>query len=91
MNRDALILGDSNESRLQNVVRVLIVFGDLLSNSKIYNDSVKNKIKEYLVKVNNEELFKANIQTIWGALNEKQRNNLTALANNWLIICLLLL
>lgn len=54
LNRDALILGDNNESRLQNVVRVLSVFGDLLSNAKIYNDSIKNKIKEYLVKVNNE-------------------------------------
>lgn len=82
LNRDALILGDSNESRLQNIVRVLTVFGDLLSNSKIYNDSIKNKIKEYLVKVNNDELFKANIQAIWGAMNDKQRNNLTTLANN---------
>lgn len=54
LNRDALVLGDNNESRLQNVVRVLSVFGDLLSNAKIYNDSIKNKIKEYLVKVNNE-------------------------------------
>lgn len=54
LNRDTLILGDNNESRFQNVVRVLTVFGDLLSNAKIYNDSVKNKIKEYLVKVNNE-------------------------------------
>lgn len=54
LNRDALVLGDNSESRLQNVVRVLSVFGDLLSNAKIYNDSIKNKIKEYLVKVNNE-------------------------------------
>lgn len=54
LNRDTLILGETNESRLQNVVRVLSVLGDLLSNSKIYNDSVKNKIKEYLIKVNNE-------------------------------------
>lgn len=54
LNRDTLILGETNESRLQNVVRVLSVLGDLLSNSKIYNDSVKNKIKEYLLKVNNE-------------------------------------
>jgi hypothetical protein len=75
-------LGDTNDSRLQNVVKILSVFGDLLSNAKIYNDSVKNKIKEILVKINNEELFKANIQAIWGGLNEKQRNNLTNLANN---------
>ncbi len=83
MNKDTLILGDTNDSRLQNVVKILSVFGDLLSNAKIYNDSVKNKIKEILVKINNEELFKANIQAIWGGLNEKQRNNLTNLANNW--------
>lgn len=75
-------MGDTNDSRLQNVVKVLSVFGDLLSNAKIYNDSVKNKIKEILAKINNEELFKANIQAIWGGLNEKQRNNLTNLANN---------
>lgn len=54
LNRDALILGDANDSRLQNVVKVLSVFGDLLSNAKIYNDAIKNKIKEYLVKINNE-------------------------------------
>jgi hypothetical protein len=45
LQKDGLILGDSNESRLQNVVRVLSVYGDLLSNAKIYNDSVKQKIK----------------------------------------------
>ncbi len=83
LNKDSLILGDSNETRLQNVVRVLAVYGDLLSNSKIYNDAVKNKIKESLAKINHEGLFKDNIQTIWGGLNEKQRNNLTSLANNW--------
>jgi len=54
LNKDSLILGDSAESRLQQIVRVLAVYGDLLSNAKIYNDSVKQKIKEYLVKVNNE-------------------------------------
>lgn len=82
LNKDTLVLGDTNDSRLQNVVRILAVFGDLLSNAKIYNDSVKNKIKEILGKVNSEELFKANIQAIWGGLNDKQRNNLTQLANN---------
>lgn len=54
LNKDSLILGDSNESRLQNIVRVLSVFGDLLSNAKIYNDIIKKKIKEYLAKINNE-------------------------------------
>lgn len=82
LNKDVLILGTTNESRLLNVVKVLAIYGDLLSNSKIYNDSIKQKIKEFLIKVNNEELFKANIQTIWGSLNEKQRNNLTTLANS---------
>jgi hypothetical protein len=75
-------LGQTNESRLQGVVKVLAVYGDLLSNAKIYNDNVKSKIKEYLLRVNNDELFKANIQNIWGHLNEKQRNNLTSLANS---------
>ena len=54
LNKDVLILGNSNDSRLLNIVRVLSVYGDLLSNSKIYNDSVKSKIKEYLLRVNNE-------------------------------------
>lgn len=53
LNKDNLILGDSNESRLQNIIKVLAVYGDLLSNSKIYNDSVKNKIKDYLLVINN--------------------------------------
>lgn len=82
LNNDVLILGTTNESRLLNIVKVLAVYGDLLSNAKIYNDSIKQKIKDYLVKVNSEELFKANIQTIWGSLNEKQRNNLITLANS---------
>ena len=36
-----------------------------------------------MIRINNDELFKINIPTIWGALNEKQRNNLANLANNW--------
>ena len=82
LNKDTLILGVTNESRLLNIVKVLAVYGDLLSNAKIYNDSIKLKIKEYLVKINGEELFKANIQNIWGSLNEKQKNNLTNVASN---------
>jgi hypothetical protein len=82
LNKDSLVLGDANDSRLQNIVRVLAVFGDLLSNAKIYNDSVKNKIKEYILRINSDELFKSHIQSIWGALNDKQRNNLTNLANS---------
>lgn len=84
LNNDRLILGETNESRLQSIVGVLAVFGDLLSNSKIYNDSVKSKVKNILSKINDEELFKSNIQLIWGGLNEKQRNNLTQIATNWL-------
>jgi len=63
------MLGDTNDRRLQNITRVLSVYGDLLSNAKIYNDAVKNKIKEYLMRINNNELFKVNIQGIWAALN----------------------
>ena len=83
LNKDSLVLGENHESRLQNIVRVLSVYGDLLSNAKIYNDSIKSKIKEYLLRINNDELFKVNIANIWAALNDKQRNNLTQLANNW--------
>ena len=61
----------------------MAVYGDLLSNAKIYNDQIKNKIKEFLLRVNNDELFKSHIQNIWGFLNDKQRNNLTTLANSW--------
>jgi hypothetical protein len=82
LNKDTLILGVSNESRLLNIVKVLSVYGDILSNSKITNDVIKLKIKEHLIKVNGEELFQGHIQTIWGSLNEKQRNNLTAVANS---------
>ena len=82
LNKDSLVLGENHESRLQNIVRVLSVYGDLLSNAKIYNDSIKSKIKEYLLRINNDELFKVNIANIWAALNDKQRNNLTQLANN---------
>ena len=45
LNKESLILGDSNDMRLQNIGKVFAVFGDLLSNVKIYNDSIKNKIK----------------------------------------------
>ncbi len=82
LNKDSLVLGENPETRLQNIVRVLSVFGDLLSNAKIYNDSIKIKIKEYLLRINNDELFKVNIANIWASLNDKQRNNLTQLANN---------
>jgi hypothetical protein len=54
LNKDALILGVTNESRILNIVKVLGVYGDLLSNQKIINDSIKLKIKEHLVKVNGE-------------------------------------
>ncbi len=54
LNKDSLVLGENHEIRLQNIVRVLSVFGDLLSNAKIYNDSIKIKIKEYLLRINND-------------------------------------
>ena len=54
LNKDALVLGGTNESRMLNIVIVLAVYGDMLSNSKIINDSIKLKIKEYLKKVNGE-------------------------------------
>jgi hypothetical protein len=82
LKKDTLILGVTSESRLVNIVKVLSVYGDILSNSKITSDVIKLKIKEHLVKVNGEELFQGHIQTIWGSLNEKQRNNLTAIANS---------
>lgn len=82
LNKDTLILGTTPESRLLNIIKVLSVYGDLLSNAKIYNDQIKNKIKEHLIRINNDELFKSNIQNIWGQLNDKQRNNLTTIANS---------
>ena len=81
MNKDTWVLGNETNERLQNIVRVLSVFGDLLSNAKIYNDSIKNKIKNYLLVVNQNELFQANIQSIWSALNDKQRKNLESIVN----------
>ena len=81
MNKDTWVLGNETNERLQNIVRVLSVFGDLLSNAKIYNDSIKNKIKNYLLVVNQNELFQANIQSSWSALNDKQRKNLESIAN----------
>jgi hypothetical protein len=81
LNKDTWVLGNETNERLQNIVRVLSVFGDLLSNAKIYNDSIKNKIKNYLLVVNQNELFQANIQSIWSALNDKQRKNLESIVN----------
>ncbi len=52
LNKDTLILGLTNESRMLNIVKVLGVYGDLLSNQKIINDSIKKKIKQQLSKVN---------------------------------------
>lgn len=82
LNKDVWILGIDDNSRIQRVVNVLALFGDMLSNSKIYNEAVSIKIKNYLISINSNDLFKNHIQNIWTQLNEKQRKNLEKIANN---------
>lgn len=82
LNKDTWILGVDETSRVQRVASVLATFGDLLSNAKIYNDSIVKKIRDYLLSINSDNFFKNHIQNIWGQLNEKQRKNLEKVANN---------
>jgi xanthine/uracil permease len=64
------------------MAKVLAIFGEILSNPKIFNDAVKLKMKQILMNVNSNDFFKAGIQTIWGNLTDKQKTNLSNLANS---------
>lgn len=66
------------------MAKVLSIFGEILSNAKIFNDSVKLKIKQILMSVNSNEIYQAGSQVIWGTLTDKQKTNLSNLANSWL-------
>ena len=57
--------------KLANLVRTLSILGTILNNHKIYNDDVKNKIKNYVLSLRQNSLFVENYDKIWQNLGVK--------------------
>lgn len=72
LNKPELILGNGDvNQKLANLVRTLSILGTILNNHKIYNDDVKNKIKNYVLSLRQNGLFVDNYDKIWQNLGVK--------------------
>lgn len=81
LNKPELILGTTPESQLPNLIRLLSVFGTILNNHKIYDDKIKQKIKNYLYGLQSLPLFTANSDSIWKELGHKEKESLSKLTS----------
>ncbi len=72
LNKPELILGNGDvNQKLTNLVKTLSILGTILNNHKIYNDDVKNKIKNYVLSLRQNGLFVDNYDKIWQNLGVK--------------------
>jgi hypothetical protein len=71
LNKPVLVLGETPESQLANLTKVLSIYGAILNNHKIYNDAVKLKMKQHINSLQSNAIFTANQQHIWSKLAEK--------------------
>lgn len=60
LNKPEFILGNVPEQQLQNLIKVLHNYGVILNNHKLYNETIKNKMKSHVFTLNNLPLFAQN-------------------------------
>lgn len=65
LNKPELILGTAPEYQLQNLIKVLHVYGTILNNHKLFNETIKNKMKTHIYSLQSLPLFSANNEHIW--------------------------
>ena len=68
LNKPELILGTTPESQITNLAKVLSIYGSILNNHKIYNDSVKLKMKNHVFSLQSSPIFAGNQEQIWKSL-----------------------
>ena len=69
-----MILG---ANKLQGLQKVLAIYGDITGNKKLYNDTIKLKLKEQVSLLKGDQFFQENAGAIWTSLTQKQRDHLT--------------
>lgn len=79
INKPELILGNAPESQLPNLVKVLSTLGSILNNQKLFNDSIKQKVKSFLFSLQSNPLFTGNQDNIWSQLGNKEKEALAKL------------
>ena len=64
---------------LKGIVKVLKLYAQILNNHKIYNDSIKGKMKQHVLSLPQVPLFAQHENNIWAALGDKERENIQKL------------
>ena len=86
LNKPDMILGSSEESMMHGIVKVLKIYSQILNNHKIYNDSIKGKMKQHVSSLPQVAIFAQNESAIWSALGDKEKQNIQKLLAQWLCI-----
>lgn len=73
LNKPELILGTAPEAQLGQLIKVLSTYGSILNNQKLFNDSIKQKIKTHLFSLQSSPLFSSNQDQIWSQLGNKEK------------------
>lgn len=73
LNKPELILETSPQSQLANLKKVLSTYAAILGNQKLFNDSIKKKIKINLFSLQSFALFSEHEDEIWAGLDEKEK------------------
>lgn len=76
------MLGTTDESMIYGIVRVLKTYGVILNNHKIYNDEIKNKMKQHVMSLPQVPIFAQQEAHIWSSLNETERQNIQKLCSS---------
>lgn len=57
LHKPEYILGPNEQTQLAGIIKVLKVYGAILGNHKIHNDTIKNKMKEHVMSLPTVPLF----------------------------------
>ena len=57
LHKPECILGNSEETQLPGIIKVLKIYGTILTNAKLYNDSIKGKMKQHVMSLPTVPLF----------------------------------
>ena len=79
LNKPEMILGSSEESMMNGIVKVLKLYSQILNNHKIYNDTIKGKMKQHVSSLPQVPVFAQNENAIWASLGEKEKQNIQKL------------
>jgi hypothetical protein len=65
-----LILGTD---KINNLKKVLTIYGEITGNKKLYNETVAIKIKQHIGLLQGDQLFAPHLAEIWTSLQPKHQ------------------